>query len=100
MKTEKQKLVDFFRSDEGDELGRAGDHDNLTPAETAIRAMRELIALKKPLGTGSEVILDHLGEGPVRCRITNVRGPYALPPGQPLLRVEIIGSNPDKSREL
>lgn len=37
---EEQKLVEFFRSREGDAIGRNGDHDSLTPAETAIRAMR------------------------------------------------------------
>lgn len=37
---EEAKLVAFFRSPEGDALGRAGDYDNLSPAETAIRAMR------------------------------------------------------------
>jgi len=41
-KSEQQKLVEFFRSDEGEALGRQGDHDNLTPAETAIRAIRDL----------------------------------------------------------
>jgi len=39
---EEEKLVAFFRSPEGNKLGRDGDHDNLTPAETAIRAMRSL----------------------------------------------------------
>lgn len=39
---EEAKLVAFFRN-EGKGLGRDGDHDNLTPAETAIRAMRLLI---------------------------------------------------------
>ena len=43
-KTEEQKLVAFFRSEEGDELGRAGDYDGLSPAETAIRAMKERAA--------------------------------------------------------
>ena len=37
---EEEKLVAFFRSPEGDALGRAGDYDNLSPAETAIRAIR------------------------------------------------------------
>ncbi len=40
--SEEQKLVEFFRSPEGDQLGRDGDYDHLTPAETAIRAMRVL----------------------------------------------------------
>jgi hypothetical protein len=40
---EQAKLVTFFRSPEGDQLGRDGDHDGLTPAETAIRAMRKLL---------------------------------------------------------
>lgn len=44
MSLEEKKLVAFFKSGEGDSLGREGDHDNLTPAETAIRAMRKLIA--------------------------------------------------------
>lgn len=43
--TEEQKLVAFFRSREGSRLGNQGDHDNLTPAETAIRAMKELVTL-------------------------------------------------------
>lgn len=42
---EEEKLVAFFRSPEGDKLGRDGDYDNLSPAETAIRAMRHLTAL-------------------------------------------------------
>jgi len=37
---EEAKLVEFFCSAEGDRLGRDGDHDNLSPAETAIRAIR------------------------------------------------------------
>lgn len=37
-----KKLVAFFRSAEGDELGRDGDYDNLCPADTAIRAIRDL----------------------------------------------------------
>jgi hypothetical protein len=37
---EEDKLVAFFRSSDGDRLGRDGDADNLSPAETAIRAMR------------------------------------------------------------
>ena len=50
---EEKKLVAFFRSKEGDELGRDGDHDNLSPAETAIRAMRKLISLEsQPLPEG------------------------------------------------
>lgn len=44
---EEMKLVEFFRSPEGDKLGRDGDHDELTPAETAIRAMRHLTALEQ-----------------------------------------------------
>lgn len=39
---EERKLVEFFCSPEGDSIGRDGDYDNLTPAETAIRAIREL----------------------------------------------------------
>lgn len=42
MKTEEEKLVDYFRSDEGCTLGRLGDLKGLSPAETAIMAMREL----------------------------------------------------------
>lgn len=44
---EEAKLVAFFRSKDGDVLGRGGDWDNLSPAETAIRAMRELMMLRK-----------------------------------------------------
>jgi hypothetical protein len=40
---EESKLVAFFRSSDGGQLGRDGDHDGLTPAETAIRAMRKLL---------------------------------------------------------
>lgn len=40
--TEEEKLVAFFRSKEGADLGRDGDYDNLSPAETAIRAIRDL----------------------------------------------------------
>lgn len=40
-KSEEQKLVDYFNTVGGDALGRQGDYDELTPAETAIRAMRE-----------------------------------------------------------
>lgn len=40
--TEEEKLVAFFRSPEGESLGRDGDHDGLTPAETALRAIRDL----------------------------------------------------------
>lgn len=39
---ELDKLIAFFQSPEGDELGRAGDYDNLSPADTAIRAIRGL----------------------------------------------------------
>lgn len=42
-KTEEQKLVDFFRSLEGDALGREGDDHNWTPAETAIYFMRKYL---------------------------------------------------------
>ncbi len=42
MQSEEAKLVAFFRSPEGEALGQQGDHDNLSPAETAIRAMRRL----------------------------------------------------------
>jgi hypothetical protein len=38
---EEAKLVAFFQSAEGDKLGRDGDYDNLTPAETAIRFMKK-----------------------------------------------------------
>lgn len=44
---ELRKLIDWFRSPEGDTLGRNGDIDNLTPADCAIRAMRELRELRK-----------------------------------------------------
>ncbi len=39
-------LVDFFRSPASSNLGDDGDLSNLTPAQTAIRAMRELIELR------------------------------------------------------
>lgn len=39
---EEVKLVAFFRSPEGDALGRAGDYDNLSPAATAIRTIRTI----------------------------------------------------------
>lgn len=41
--SEEQKLVDFFRGD-GADLGVMGDYYNMTPAETAIRAMRVMLA--------------------------------------------------------
>lgn len=44
---ETRKLIDFFRSPEGDTLGRNGDLDNLSPAECAIRAMKELQKIRK-----------------------------------------------------
>lgn len=37
---EERKLVEFFRSTEGERAGRDGDHDGLSPADTAIREMR------------------------------------------------------------
>lgn len=40
---EVSKLVQFFCSREGDGLGRQGDYDDLSPAATAIRAMRLLL---------------------------------------------------------
>lgn len=52
-KSEEQKLVDFFRSPEGERLGIQGDHDSLSPAETAIRAMRSLPASEGPLPAGT-----------------------------------------------
>lgn len=39
---EEEKLVAFFRGD-GERIGRAGDYDELSPAETAIRAMRNTL---------------------------------------------------------
>lgn len=44
---ELRKLIDWFRSPEGDTLGRNGDIDNLSPADCAIRAMRELRKLRR-----------------------------------------------------
>lgn len=44
---ETRKLIDWFRSREGDTLGRNGDLDNLSPADCAIRAMRELRKLRR-----------------------------------------------------
>jgi hypothetical protein len=41
---EEAKLVTFFRSPEGDAIGRDGDADCLSPAETAIRWIRRAIA--------------------------------------------------------
>lgn len=46
--TEQQKLVAFFKGD-GEKLGAEGDYDRLSPADTAIRAMRRLL-LAKPSG--------------------------------------------------
>lgn len=40
--SEEAKLVRFFNSDEWRHIGEQGDHDNLSPAETAIRAIRNL----------------------------------------------------------
>lgn len=57
---EEAKLVAFFRSKEGDKLGRDGDYDNLSPAETAIRAMRELIKLQ-PVDWSQ---CNHMTQGP------------------------------------
>lgn len=44
--TEEQKLVEFFRT-EGADLGVMGDYYSMTPAETAIRAMRVLLSHSK-----------------------------------------------------
>jgi len=44
---ELRKLIDWFRSREGDTIGRNGDADNLSPADCAIRAMRELRKLRR-----------------------------------------------------
>lgn len=38
---ELRKLIEFFRG-EGSQLGNDGDHDGLSPADTAIRAMRKM----------------------------------------------------------
>jgi len=43
VKTEEQKLVEFFRSDAGAGFGREGDYLELTPAETAIVVMRAAV---------------------------------------------------------
>jgi hypothetical protein len=41
-----RKLEYFFRDEvDGEDLGRRGDYDDLTPVDTAIRAMRELVAM-------------------------------------------------------
>lgn len=42
-----RKLIDWFRSPEGDTLGHNGDLDNLDPADCAIRAMRELQKVRR-----------------------------------------------------
>ena len=42
-------LVKFFRSDVGRQIGEDGDADNLSPAQTAIRAMKELIVAQNRL---------------------------------------------------
>lgn len=62
-----------------------------------LRAEIEKRKARPVLDAGCEVLLNHL-DGPVCCRVVNVRGPLSLPPGQPLLRIEIIGSNPEKPR--
>ncbi len=46
---EEAKLVRFFRSEEGEKFGMQGDHDNLSPADTAIRAIRDLRKEKEAL---------------------------------------------------
>jgi hypothetical protein len=38
---EVDKLVEFFKSKQGDRIGRDGDYDNLSPAETAIRFIKK-----------------------------------------------------------
>lgn len=45
---EERKLVEFFRSPEGAQIGVDGDHDGLSPADTAIRAIRRGLVLGKP----------------------------------------------------
>jgi hypothetical protein len=44
---EMRKLLNYFRGEGFAPFGNDGDHDCLTPAETAIRAMRELAALRQ-----------------------------------------------------
>lgn len=39
---EVDKLIEFFNN-EGESIGRDGDYNNLSPAETAIQAMRKLL---------------------------------------------------------
>lgn len=49
------KLVAFFRSPEGDKLGRDGDHDNLSPADTAIRAMKRVAELEEQISLAEKM---------------------------------------------
>lgn len=42
LNAEEQKLIEFFLSPEGKDIGRDGDYDNLSPAETAIRFMKSI----------------------------------------------------------
>lgn len=51
---ELKKLVEFFNGD-GEVFGRAGDYDDLTPAETAIRALRAYLHLRKETGDEANV---------------------------------------------
>lgn len=44
---EERKLVNYFRSDEGAELGKVGDDFDYTPAETAIYYMNCYIDIRK-----------------------------------------------------
>lgn len=54
--SEVRKLVEFFRSEEGLGLGTQGDHDGLTPADAAIRAMRELLDLRVRAGRAASLL--------------------------------------------
>lgn len=51
---EMRKLVDFFRAD-GIAFGVAGDADELTPAETAIKALKAYLHLRTESGDEADV---------------------------------------------
>jgi hypothetical protein len=59
---EERKLVEFFRSSEGSFLASAGDADNISPADCAIRAMRRLNAIAPgPLAVSGEAPVISVG---------------------------------------
>lgn len=83
---ELDKLISFFRTTEGDAIGRQGDHDGTTPAVTAIRAMRDGMKARKLLdaiidaddhNTGAEPSLSVLYR-----TIDEARAVLFLPPSQ------------------